>query len=695
MLQKDFNGQVDWWLCRRGTNIGMVPANYLEIFHPHAPKTAALLTTNSKEKEDTNGGLSDKDYDVPKPRVKTLHSSPPPSSSLPPPRPRPPTDKPPLEMDPRYADYDFPRRTPPGGYHSNNDIYDLPPTDDNEPDYDLPPIEVTATTSSDLYARPPSTNTSPPTSNRVSSVSIGSSSNNNQQIYDIPPSSPSAIYDVPPNDMLLGTGGSRSSGESMDISSMYENEAEEFLKKNRSDIDKKFEELWQCVYGNNAYWGSEMKNRRRETLLRTIAATKDFDDTLLSLVAFGKGVHLALEHSNTKDVNFKKKYTAANTILVNKRKEILSKIDVLTEADEKEVPITAIVKALLEGARTIPQAVQAFVILVQANKSILFKSSLKSEELLPVLTKTEVKNRPLPELPETTPTNSGRKSRRADSGADYADIFNDTTSTETSTTPPPQQDGRRRNPHDTLPPLPFATLRKKEKQAPPTARVTSLDGDDYDDIDGDTNVTMVTAPPPPLPPRAEHYLSVNKRNGVHLSRQSSGGSSDGSSSPLRSRSPDTISTPYGTSNGVRTGSPIQQQPLKHEDRELLARYSQQMELLIPGLKDAIQTFLESIRNAETPKEFVVKSKLAVVAAYKLVYIADSLHQKLLHNDIKASIMASCSVLSDSIKGLVADTKTAALQYPSVGSVDRMKESLKVLFPACLDLITAVKNPPNI
>ncbi|XP_019854603.1 PREDICTED: uncharacterized protein LOC105313492 [Amphimedon queenslandica] len=688
VLEKDYKGQVDWWLCRLGENVGMVPANYLEIFHPHSPKPASNTTSSStsiqKEKED----ISEKaDYDIPKSqskgRANSANRTTPPNTAL--------LNPAPHELDPRYADYDFPRRATPGP--SSEDIYDLPPPEDN--DYDFPPVEISSADPHPSEDRPPSSKSylSTNTSNRVSSASVSSTN----QIYDIPPASPSAIYDTPPLDAFGDSPGSRrGSGEVMDVTSMYENEAEEFLSKSKTDIDRKFDDLWQCVYGNNAYWGSEMKMRRKETLQRTLTAAKDLDNILLSLVAFGKGVHMALESSNMKDANFKKKYLAANAILVNKKKDILSKIELL-EADEKDVPVTATVKSLLEGARTIPQAVQAFVILVQANRTILFKSSVKSvDELLPVLTKSEVKNRPLPELPEA------RRSKRLDSGSDYADISmesEDNTHQMSSNYSDNTlgANSRRRNPQDILPPLPFATLRKApKKKASPSPMPNSYDGDDYDDIDG-AATGVPESQPPPLPPRTDNYLSPSTSKSRHpLARQSSG-SSDGSGSPMRSRSPDVSSNynPYGRPNGMRrSNSPPSIQPLRQEDKELLARYCQQMELLVPGLKDAIQTFLESIRNSESPKEFVIKSKLSVVAAYKLVYIADSLHQKLLHNDIKATVASSSNQLTDTIKSLVTETKTAALQYPSVAPLDKMKESLKALFPACLDLVSAVKNPPQ-
>lgn len=673
VLQKDYNGQVDWWLCRLGPNEGMVPANYLEIFHPHTPKGDALLT--STEKDDT--GKMDQDYAIPKPTLTIVKpdSPPVPISYLQL------TGIPLHEKESKYADYDFPT--------SHEELLNRHPSGDDPTnrDYDLPPPEHTDNHHHDIYDRPPSTKSSRSAfSNRVSVTSIGSS-----QLYDIPPTSPSAIYDVPPSDLLRSLTPSTKehsrppSGEGMDLSNMYENEADEYLKKCRSDIDQEFERLWQCVYGNNAYWGSDNKLRRKETLNRTVIAAKDLDRALVSLVDFGKGVNTSLENSSTKDVNFKRKCMAANTILRNKRQEVLSKVEILLEADEKDTHVTATVKALLEVSRSLPQAAQAFLILVQANKALLFKSSKTEVDSLPVLTKTEVKNRPLPEIPQI-------RSSRLHSGSDYVDI--ETEDHDITKQGDDIEWKRKRSPQDELPPLPFATLRKPSKK-----KSRPHDSEDYDVIDGNDSLVNIIHTSP-VPPRGEYLVAgntkgMNARN--HLLRQSSGSnhsnSSDGgASSPKRSRTPEKVflGGPYGYGTMERSVSPSQ--PLRHEDRDLLTRFSQQMELLLPSLKEAVEVFLETIKNNEIPKQFVTKSKLAVVAAYKLVYIADALFQKLHNNDTKVLVITASNQLTETIKMLVADTKAAALQYPNVLSKEKMLESLRKLFPSALDLVNTLKSP---
>lgn len=657
----------------------MVPANYLEVYHQHTPKNdTTVLREDRGHVTDT---FQPGDYALPKPNPRPLVAS----KSFSPPATTRSSDIPSLhELELQYPDYDIPKPSsttvsPVGngvGAGGNDDIYDMPPGDD-ERDYDLPPDNPSQQAyTQDIYDRPPSNKSSRSALNTrpVSTTSAGSS-----QIYDQPPTSPSAIYDTPPADMRSSTPvqkegrtSRRSSGDGMDLSKMFENEADDFLRKSKTEIEKEFESLWQCVYGDNAYWGSDNKTRRKETIERTISAARKFDTALGKLVSFSKGVVVSLENSSTKDVNFKKKCLAANTVLVNKRQEVLLKIEQLLEADDTNV--TAVVKSLLEVARNSPQAAQVFLILVQANKAILFKSSGSPTPVLPVLTKTEVKNRPLPEIPQVSRYGKVFSTTEFDDDDDQDyDIADDpkVQSTDEWT--------KRRRPQDDLPPLPFATL-KKSSTKKPKPKPTELDYDDIDSGSSDMKNDHL---------RVSNSV-VHARN--RLLRQSSGSNSSdgGTSSPKRSRSP-VHTNPYGLPSNERSGSP--QPSRRQEDRELLIRYSQQMELLVPGLKDAIEIFLTSVKTNDIPRVFVTKSKLAVVAAYKLVYIADALYQKVYHNDTKQLLVAGSNQLTESIKELVANTKAAALQYPHVGSMESMLISLRKLFPSALDLVNIVKSPP--
>ena len=662
--------------------VGMVPANYLEIFHDH----------------------DQPNYDIPRPSSKSSSASPR-TTPLPPAITTPDDD-------------------------IDNPIYDIPPADAEatDRDYDLPPPEAPAPveTGHETYDRPPSSNRLSPmgssrssvkSNNRVSVASSVSSSRNSNSIYDVPPDF-ADVYDLP-KPSAFGSEGKDAVLLSVDISSMYDDEAEELLTSYRQLMTATYDVLYQTVYGPDAYWGTENKQRRITTLKHTLQAVKHFDRALVALLEFGKGVVNAL--GSTSDANFKKTYTNAYRGLIHNRNEILTKVEQLSSEIDS---ITATVKSLLEIARTVPKAVTEFTVLVQVNKALLFKVRSKSTSSLPVITKNEVKVRPLPELPspnrvevregdyavpnESTDISNGRKTPEK-----YLIEL------ETNTVL------RKRKPNDHLPPLPYATMPKQPARPPKpvvlehTPRSNSPYGseidltprqgspllirqsEDYDEInDKIRDRSVVLNKRPSLASLGSGSSRDASPTHFRTRREQSLSSCSGSSEELgvlglrRVNSADLLDGPYGRANGHLAVHHVRQssspQPLREEDKELLDRFSKQLDLIVPSLRETIDVFLNCLKENEPPRDFVTKSKLTVVAAYKLVYIADALTQKILHTDTKASILASSNQLTDAIKGLVSATKTAALQYPSVIAKDKMADSLRLLFPASLDLINSVK-----
>ena len=673
VLGKDYNGQVDWWICQLRGQVGMVPANYFEIFHDqdHDPTT----------------------YDTPR----SARTTP-----IPPPQ-------------------------------ADESLYDFPPSDQN--DYDMPPLDRDAPD----YDRPPSSNRSSMKSgstwNRLSQASAASSNS----LYDVPPDI-ADVYDFPKaNPPLIRAFEEERPLIALDINSMHEDKAEELLSNYRQNISATYESLFQTVYGPDAYWGSDNKTKRSLTLQKTVTATKHLDHSLRALLEFGKGVVNSLEGSS--DANFKKKHTSAFRSLLQKKHDIMTKLESLSSEIDS---ITATVKSLLEVARTIPSAVTEFTVLVQANKALLFTMSPRDTGALPVITKNEVKSRPLPDLPPPA--------ERRDS-LDYASIMTVTTSNgyasaeitpdgpagikPDSSTPRRMSDetsldwgtaSRKRNPNDSLPPLPGATIprrtsRRRTPDLPPRvlSPLSSLRSDmrsplpprsrsrasdiDYDDIPeaASTVHAPVRGNRPSTGSGASRGASPRPYQSPHHVRRQSLSSMSGSSDELNSsgmrrcQSEDLLDGPYGRAvmpnGGSRSASP--QLPLRQEDRDMLQRFSKQMDLIVPTVSESIDTFLECLKDGEPPFDFVTKSKLTVVASYKLVYIADALSQNILHNETKSAILASSNRLTESIKNLVCDTKTAALQYPSVIALDRMGESLRKLFPAALELVDSVRSPPTL
>ena len=641
---------------------------------------------------------------------------------------------------PGYDTYDVPRcmAVSPHSVHSTHtddgrDIYDFPPSEaivvPDPPDYDMPPSDGPD------YDRPPSQNRSSTKSPRGSSRLSQVSQLSNSSLYDLPPDQKD--YDVPksnPHTAAATTkrtnsceeeperSGSRHSLHAIDIDAVNDDEADDMLSDYRRLVSTTYENLFQSVYGPEAYWGTDNKARRMDTLQRTVTAAKYFDRALVALLGFGKGVSNTLETCS--DANFKKKFGNAHQALIGKRQSILEKIESLSVENET---LTATVKALLELARTIPSSSTEFTVLVQANKALLFKGTQKSS--LPVITKHEVKTRPLPELP--LPPGSGEPPM-GDFVDDYASIPTEDDPEQSNEKdevpqllspddPNSESNKKKRSPTDDLPPLPFATLPRPPKGIKPTPKSAPQ-------LPSPQQVVIPGQPPQPAVQQQQQQQQLNSPQGrsnrdsldydvvdgqgtkpripvtsspvIHNKvRKSSLGSSSASSDENISTSVTTTTTTTITTNKIESpyGRPVanrltkySSQPIRQEDRELLERFSQQMELIIPNLRETVDTTVLCLNDKEPPKDFVNKSKFTVVAAYKLVYIADALCQKILHNDTKTEILTSSNRLTDVVKTFVSDTKTAALQYPSVHAISKMSDSLKKMFPAALEVLNTVK-----
>lgn len=734
VVQKDFNNQVDWWLCELRGKVGMVPANYFEVFHNHDASEYDVPRPSSKVKVlSTSADVAQSaESAVPLPSQSapssTSHSSVPlPSDSA-------------VPVPSLVLPNSRPRSgsQPPSTEATDAPIYDLPPTLDlveMDRDYDLPPSD--ANPGYEIYDRPPSSSRESPlgstrssmkSMNRISATSSVASSSG---IYDVPPD-PTDVYDFPkPSQPLRGfEEEERQSNilQAIDISTLMDDEAEEMLRSYCQVITVTYDTLFSVVYGPDAYWGTDHRSKRNATLKTSLTAARHFDKAVLILLQFGKGVVNRLEHIS--DANFKRKYLNSFKGLLHSRNEILGKLEALNSENES---ITGTVKSLLEIARTIPRAVTEFTVLVQANKSILFKSSNKtSGSSLPVITKNEVKSRPLPELPQ--PSSVAADPQEGDyaipvEGEEVLKLGIET-NLDFSTL------NKKRKPNDTLPPLPYATMPRSAGKTSPAQRTKvapeqkssasrgqqspyssksnihsskspspsqqkqqqQVVQPDYDEIDKTRERSVVLTSRPSLVSLGSNSSRGPSPTHLRIRRQgslSSCSSSDDlnhSSGLRRATSVELLDSPYGRPNGSschqrQLSSP---QPLKTEEKMILDRFAKQFDLIIPGLREAIDFLLECLRQNEPPKDFVTKSKLTVVAAYKLVYVADALSQKIVHSETKATITTTSNDLAESIKELVSATKTAALQYPSVIALDNMAGMLKQLYPCALDLINSVK-----
>ncbi len=115
--------------------------------------------------------------------------------------------------------------------------------------------------------------------------------------------------------------------------------------------------------------------------------------------------------------------------------------------------------------------------------------------------------------------------------------------------------------------------------------------------------------------------------------------------------------------------------LEENDKQILCFYASQIESHSTVLVNAIDSFFQSIEYNQPPKIFIAHSKFVVLAAHKMVYIADTLHRNITSEEVRNKIMACANYLCDNLKTTVTSTKNAALQYPSVQAVQDMVDKV--------------------
>ncbi|XP_004842896.1 breast cancer anti-estrogen resistance protein 1 isoform X3 [Heterocephalus glaber] len=113
------------------------------------------------------------------------------------------------------------------------------------------------------------------------------------------------------------------------------------------------------------------------------------------------------------------------------------------------------------------------------------------------------------------------------------------------------------------------------------------------------------------------------------------------------------------------------------DRQLLLFYLEQCEANLTILTDAVDAFFTAVATNQPPKIFVAHSKFVILSAHKLVFIGDTLSRQAKAADVRSQVTHYSNLLCDLLRGIVATTKAAALQYPSPSAaqdmVDRVKE----------------------
>uniref|UniRef100_A0A2K6UJ88 Breast cancer anti-estrogen resistance protein 1 n=1 Tax=Saimiri boliviensis boliviensis TaxID=39432 RepID=A0A2K6UJ88_SAIBB len=122
----------------------------------------------------------------------------------------------------------------------------------------------------------------------------------------------------------------------------------------------------------------------------------------------------------------------------------------------------------------------------------------------------------------------------------------------------------------------------------------------------------------------------------------------------------------------RTGS------LGPSDRQLLLFYLEQCEANLTTLTNAVDAFFTAVATNQPPKIFVAHSKFVILSAHKLVFIGDTLSRQAKAADVRSQVTHYSNLLCDLLRGIVATTKAAALQYPSPSAAQDMVERVKEL-----------------
>lgn len=197
---------------------------------------------------------------------------------------------------------------------------------------------------------------------------------------------------------------------------------------------------------------------------------------------------------------------------------------------------------------------------------------------------------------------------------------------------------------------------------------------------------FVVVPPPAGRSGSDESVNSSTSNGSRHSTSSGGEHVMDGTLPRPGKQPTVVDV---------SGAQVAPGDLTESELTILAYYAERMETLIPSVTNAVEAFCRAISERQVPKQFVWHSKMVVVGAYKMVYVADTVFQKLSHTELRNHIVACSNRLVDSIKNIVEFTKIAAQQYPSVGAMKDMVESVSHLPPLALDLAESIKDAASL
>ena len=150
-------------------------------------------------------------------------------------------------------------------------------------------------------------------------------------------------------------------------------------------------------------------------------------------------------------------------------------------------------------------------------------------------------------------------------------------------------------------------------------------------------------------------------------------------------------TVINTANNVTT-TPNGKKPqmeLTDKDKQLVRYYAVQISTHMGNLRQAIDSFLETVEKNQPPRFFIAYGKFVVVSAHNLVSIGDIVHRNVSKQDLKEKILSCTNNLSEALKTCVLKSKQAAAHFPSVTAVQEMVDSVVDISHLASDLKTVM------
>ena len=129
--------------------------------------------------------------------------------------------------------------------------------------------------------------------------------------------------------------------------------------------------------------------------------------------------------------------------------------------------------------------------------------------------------------------------------------------------------------------------------------------------------------------------------------------------------------------------------LDHRDIEALEFFCRQVESQVMLLRESMKNLTESVENREEPAIFVSHSKFVILTAHKVVHSGQEISERLVNQLIKSKLKEGTAHLTLCIRGVVAATKTAALEFPEpaammemISSVLAIGDAVRILHSEC-------------